>query len=116
MRLASLLLALTTLTPTLVLAAGPHWPIWRGPANDGTAPGATPPLVWSESRNVAWKVPVGGLGFSTPIVWGDRLYLLTAVETTEEGPAQPAAAEPPPPPPGKGPGRDGKGKRGDDAD
>jgi outer membrane protein assembly factor BamB len=55
---------------------------------------------------------VGGLGFSTPIVWGDRLYLLTTVETTEEGPAQPAAAEPPPPPPGKGPGRDGKGKRG----
>lgn len=112
MRLAPLLLALTTLAPTLALAAAPHWPIWRGPANDGTAPGATPPLVWSESRNVAWKVPVGGLGFSTPIVWGDRLYLLTAVETTEEGPAQPAAAEPPSPPPGKGPGRDGKGKRG----
>jgi outer membrane protein assembly factor BamB len=108
---ASLLLALATFAPALA-AATPHWPVWRGPANDGTAPGATPPLVWSESRNVAWKIPVSGLGFSTPIVWGDRLYLLTAVETTEEGPARTEPTEPPPPPPGKGPGRDGKGKRG----
>ncbi len=112
MRHPTLLLALATLALTPTKAAAPHWPVWRGPANDGTAPGATPPLVWSETRNVAWKVPVAGLGFSTPIVWGDRLYLLTAVETTEEGPARPAAAEPTPPPPGKGPGRDGKGKRG----
>ena len=82
MRPTSLLLALATLAPGLA-AATPHWPVWRGPANDGTAPGATPPLIWSESRNVAWKVPVAGLGFSTPIVWGDRIYLLTAVETTE---------------------------------
>ena len=108
---ASLLLALATFAPALA-AATPHWPVWRGPTHDGTAPGATPPLVWSESRNVAWKIPVSGLGFSTPIVWGDRLYLLTAVETTEEGPAPTAPTEPPPPPPGKGPGRDGKGKRG----
>jgi len=110
MRPASLLAALATFAPAL--AAAPHWPAWRGPANDGTAPGATPPLFWSETRNVAWKIPVAGLGFSTPIVWGDHLYLLTAVETTEESPARSAAAEPASPPPGKGPGRDGKGKRG----
>jgi len=110
MRPAPLLAALATFAPAL--AAAPHWPAWRGPANDGTAPGATPPLFWSETRNVAWKIPVAGLGFSTPIVWGDHLYLLTAVETTEESPARSAAAEPASPPPGKGPGRDGKGKRG----
>lgn len=90
-----------------------HWPTWRGPSNAGLAPSARPPLEWSESRHIAWKTAVPGLGFSTPIVWGDRIYLLTAIETTEEAAPAATAALPPPAPPPPGKGREGKGgKRG----
>jgi len=60
------------------------WPSWRGPGGTGCAPG-TPPLEWSETNNIKWKVPVAGLGISSPIVWGDRVYLTTAVETDRPG-------------------------------
>jgi outer membrane protein assembly factor BamB len=56
------------------------WPQFRGPVGDGSAPGADPPLVWSESTNVAWKVRVTGRGRSSPIILGDRIWLTTAVE------------------------------------
>ena len=55
------------------------WPAWRGPLSTGVAPGADPPLEWSEAKNVAWKTSIPGLGHSTPIVWGDRIFLTTAV-------------------------------------
>src|SRR5262249_44070953 len=52
-----------------------NWPHWRGPNNDGVAPGNAAPLTWSESCNIAWKFPLPGKTGSTPIVWGDRLFL-----------------------------------------
>lgn len=55
------------------------WPQWRGPAATGASAHAVPPTEWSESRNVRWKVEVPGRGSATPVVWGDRLFLLTAV-------------------------------------
>jgi outer membrane protein assembly factor BamB len=55
------------------------WPQFRGPRSDGHAPGAATPLEWSDSKNVVWKVPVPGLGWSSPVVAGDKLYLTTAV-------------------------------------
>ena len=55
------------------------WPQWRGPSANGVAPGAAPPLEWSESQNIRWKVPVPGRGSGSPIVWGDRVFVLTAV-------------------------------------
>jgi outer membrane protein assembly factor BamB len=55
------------------------WPQWRGPHATGVAPKATPPIEWSESRNVRWKIEVPGRGAASPIVWGERVYLLTAV-------------------------------------
>jgi len=55
------------------------WPQWRGPLGTGEAPQADPPVEWSEEKNVAWKVRVPGGGKSTPIVWGDAVYLTTAV-------------------------------------
>ena len=58
-----------------------HWPTWRGAAGTGEAPGGTPPLSWSEEENVIWKTPLPGIGSSTPVVWGDRIYLTTAIET-----------------------------------
>ena len=58
-----------------------NWHQWRGPEATGVARLAEPPLVWSESKNVQWKVPIDGRGTSTPIVWGDKVFLLTTVET-----------------------------------
>ncbi len=55
------------------------WPSWRGPDHTGVSRTATPPTAWSESTNVRWKIEVPGRGAGTPIVWGDRVYLSTAV-------------------------------------
>lgn len=56
-----------------------NWPQWRGPLATGVAPHANPPLRWSETINIRWKVRLPGLGHSTPVVWGDRLFLTTAI-------------------------------------
>ena len=71
------------------VAAQAHWPQWRGPALNGVAPGDAP-LEWSDSRNVSWKVEIPGRGFSSPVVWGDKLFLTTAVPTGK-GRSSPAA-------------------------
>jgi outer membrane protein assembly factor BamB len=55
-----------------------YWPQWRGPNMDGVAPHGDPPVEWSESKNVAWKVDVPGLGASTPIIWKDLILIQTA--------------------------------------
>ena len=55
------------------------WPQWRGPLATGVSPDANPPVEWSEERNVRWKLPLPGKGHSTPIVWGDRVFLTAAV-------------------------------------
>jgi outer membrane protein assembly factor BamB len=55
------------------------WGQWRGPRMDGVAREGNPPLEWSETRNVRWKVALPGRGSSTPVVWLNRLYLLAAV-------------------------------------
>lgn len=86
-----------------VEAAG-NWPQWRGPLANGVAPQANPPSKWSETENIKWKQPIPGFGTSTPIIWGDRVFLLSAV---------PLAAEAPPPSPaaGDGPGRRSAGAK-----
>ncbi len=55
------------------------WPQWRGPLGTGVGPRAKPPVEWSEKKNVRWKTPLAGLGHSTPIVWGDRIFVTSAV-------------------------------------
>ena len=62
------------------------WPTWRGPLSTGVAPEADPPVEWSETTNVRWKVEVPGRGFSSPVVWGDRIFLLTAVPVGVDAP------------------------------
>jgi outer membrane protein assembly factor BamB len=60
------------------------WAWWRGPSHDGVAaPGQKPPLHWSETENVVWKVPVPGRGHGSPIVVGDQVFLATCDEDTE---------------------------------
>ncbi len=60
---------------------GQHWPAFRGPGGAGIGPDARPPVTWSveSSQNVAWRTPVPGLGHSSPVVWGERIYLTTAI-------------------------------------
>ena len=60
-------------------ATAQAWPTWRGPLGTGEAPAAKPPIEWSDTRNIRWKVPVAGTGKSSPIVWRDTVYLTTAV-------------------------------------
>jgi outer membrane protein assembly factor BamB len=52
---------------------------------------ADPPATWSETQNVRWKKPIPGSGTSTPIVWDDRVFLLTAIPTDKPGEPKPAA-------------------------
>ncbi len=63
-----------------------QWPAWRGPLANGVAPLANPPIQWSEKQNVRWKIPLPGKGHSTPIVFGDRIFLTAAIPV---GDAQP---------------------------
>jgi outer membrane protein assembly factor BamB len=65
-----------------------YWPTWRGPGAIGISTTANPPIEWSETKNVRWKVEIPGRGHSSPIVWGDRVYLTTAVPIGVTGAAQ----------------------------
>lgn len=56
-----------------------QWQQWRGPLFTGVSPTAKPPVEWDETKNVAWKTPLPGLGHATPIVWDDKVFLTTAV-------------------------------------
>lgn len=55
------------------------WAQWRGPFASGVSRTAKPPLEWSETKNIKWKVAIPGRGAATPVIWGDRAYVLTAV-------------------------------------
>ena len=61
-------------------AANGDWPAFRGPGGDGHSRERGLPLEWSETRNVAWRTPIPGRGWSSPAVAGDRVWLTTAVE------------------------------------
>jgi outer membrane protein assembly factor BamB len=75
----------------LALQRYDNWAQWRGPDANGTAPKADPPVTWDDKTNVRWKAPLPGRGSATPAVWGDRVFVLTAVETDRAA----AAADPP---------------------
>jgi outer membrane protein assembly factor BamB len=66
-------------------SAQDYWPAWRGPMACGVSPTARPPLTWSETQNIKWKAAVPGQGTSSPIVWADRVFFLTAIETDRQG-------------------------------
>lgn len=97
-------------TPALLLlsltaganAADTDWPTWRGPQRNGTAPGTTPPLKWSEREHVQWKYEIPGSGTSSPIIWGDSVFITTAIGTGKKPDGAPSTAPglPRPTPPG----------------
>lgn len=61
-------------------SANAQWPQFRGPTGDGLAPSASPPVRWSETENLRWKVAVPGRGRSSPVVLGEQIYLTMAEE------------------------------------
>jgi outer membrane protein assembly factor BamB len=61
------------------------WPQWRGPLATGASPSANPPAEWSETKNIRWKVEIPGRGSASPVVWGDHVYVLTAIPTAAGG-------------------------------
>lgn len=55
-----------------------NWPAYRGPTGQGRADESRLPIVWSTTQNVAWRTPVPGKAWSTPVIWGDRVFLTNA--------------------------------------
>jgi outer membrane protein assembly factor BamB len=61
-----------------------NWPSWRGPNGDGTSIEKNLPTQWDSVTNVLWKSPVPGIGYSSPIIWEDKLFTITAFPETQE--------------------------------
>ena len=103
------LLALTIVQTVVAADSDSYWPQWRGPLASGASLNANPPVEWSETKNVKWKVALPGAGTATPVVWGDRVFILTAIPTgkkTESDAASTDAAQ------GQGrPGGPGRGEK-----
>src|ERR1044071_7094770 len=83
------LLAISTLFSPVVNASigGSNWPQWRGPASQGVSEEKNLPTEWSSTKNIQWKTPIPGHGHSSPIVWGNKIFLTTSIE----GPVVPDA-------------------------
>lgn len=56
-----------------------NWGHWRGPTGNSTSPDANPPTEWSETKNIKWKVAVPGKSSGSPVIWGDRVFVVSAV-------------------------------------
>ena len=70
------------------------WPYWRGPAADGIAAGDAP-LHWSDAQNIKWKADIPGRGHSSPVIWGDRIFVTTAIRNGPPDPPPAPGAKPP---------------------
>ena len=111
---------LSTLTITIIFLAAPasvdvlgasdsdYWPSWRGQDTMGISEKGNPPLTWSETENIKWKVKMTGDGSnSSPIIWEDKIFFQTAVKTDVRG--QPAPTPSPPETGGRSRSRRGPG-------
>lgn len=72
------LFALAATVPARPAVADENWPRFRGPRADGVTDGSGLPTTWSEKENVKWKTPIHGRGWSSPVVWGDQIWVTTA--------------------------------------
>lgn len=71
-----LLLALLTVSPVMA----ENWPEWRGAGGQGSSAAKGLPETWSETSGVAWKTELPGRGHSTPVIWGEQIWVTTAIE------------------------------------
>jgi len=56
-----------------------NWPMWRGPLANGISRHANPPLEWGEGKNIRWKIEIPGRGSASPVIWGEHIFILTAI-------------------------------------
>src|SRR5262245_25240834 len=61
-------------------ARADNWPTWRGPKGDGHSSEKDLPLKWSDKENVRWKIELPGEGNSTPIIWGERIFVMQSFD------------------------------------
>ena len=75
----------TLLCLSLLASSAPaeNWPAWRGPRGDGSSHESTLPTTWNAAtgENIAWKTPIPGVGHSSPIIWEDRIFVVTCLGT-----------------------------------
>lgn len=72
------------LISSLTTLKAENWPGWRGPNGDGTSSETNLPTQWDSTTNVMWKIPVPGIGHGSPIVWEDRIFIVSALPETQE--------------------------------
>ena len=79
-------LALTLIAVTVTAARAQNWPQFRGPGATGVVEGPARPVKWdaSTSQNVRWKTPIPGLSHASPVVWGDKVFIVTAVSSGKD--------------------------------
>lgn len=75
--------ALVAVSTTLSIA-GENWPQFRGPSGDGIANSTNLPVSWSEDENIAWKTEIHGLGWSSPVIYDNQIWLTTATQDGTE--------------------------------
>ena len=61
-----------------------NWPSWRGPRGDGSSLDTNIPVGWNINENLVWKTALPGKGHASPIIWGDRVFVVTAIEDSEQ--------------------------------
>ncbi|MGI9012814.1 MAG: PQQ-binding-like beta-propeller repeat protein [Phycisphaerales bacterium] len=85
--IALVAIALITTTTSRADEAAQHWPQWRGPDANGFSGATGLPLTWSAEENIVWKTPVPAWSGATPIIWGDRIYIMSP-SAAPEAPAE----------------------------
>ena len=80
----SSLVSLVFVAGFAMTARAENWPQFRGPTGDGIAVGSGYPTTWSEKENIVWKTPIHDKGWSSPVVWGEQIWLTTAKEEGTE--------------------------------
>src|SRR5437588_9244555 len=71
----------------LAVGRGGDWPQFRGPAGSAVAVDKGPPTEWGDGKNVAWTAELPGYGWSSPVVWGDKVFVTTAVSDKQQKPS-----------------------------
>lgn len=68
------------------VADAENWPVWRGPRGDGSSADSTAPTTWNgdTGENILWKAAIPGWGHSSPIVWGDRVFLTSCIDEKQQ--------------------------------
>src|SRR6267142_3586389 len=84
MRMASSAIVLAMAAFLASGAKGDSWPQFRGPDGQGNSGARDLPLAWSEEKNVKWKTAIHGRSWSSPVIWGEQIWLTTATEDGRE--------------------------------